>query len=289
MPIGPRIRANNVLGTIDDNPLATGAVIMNSALLANLPTVSSAHAVVTLDPLRQSGNPEIVIVTAHTASATTATITRGAYGTTARTHPQGTVWIHSPMNEDVVPILTSGTRPVDPYRGETIFETDTNRYVGRSTADVWQQSGLFFDPPHCRVYNNAAQSIANATDTTLAFNSESLDNDTMHDNVTLNSRVTIRTAGLYIINANIEWPTNGTGERTLYLFLNGTTVLPGYTAVPSTNIVDAVGQSTSCFYKFIAGDFIEVRVKQTSTAPLNINSVGIYTPSFSALWVGRGN
>lgn len=137
MPLGPRVRANNVLGTIDDNPLATGAVIMNSILLSNMPTVSSAHAVVTLDPLRQYGNPEIVIITAHSVSATNATITRGAYGTTARTHPQGTVWIHAPMNEDVVPILTSSTRPADPYRGEMIFETDTNTYTSRTMTDTW--------------------------------------------------------------------------------------------------------------------------------------------------------
>ena len=40
---------------------------MNSAGLANLGAVSSAHALVILDPLRTAGAPEMVIVTAHTA------------------------------------------------------------------------------------------------------------------------------------------------------------------------------------------------------------------------------
>lgn len=138
MPSGPRILANNVQGTTTDNPLLVGATTINSAGLANLPVVSSAHAVLVLDPLRVNGAPEIVVVTAHTASATSATITRGAYGTTARQHASGTVWVHAPTIDDVVRILTSATRPSDPYRGQLIFETDTNSFVARDTSDAWQ-------------------------------------------------------------------------------------------------------------------------------------------------------
>lgn len=139
MPVGTRVRGNNAQGITTDNPLAIGATTINSAGLANLPTVTAGnHAVLVLDPLRAAGAPEIVIVTAHTAAATSATITRGAYGTTARAHNSGTLWIHGATIDDVVQILTSGTRPSDPYRGQLIFETDTNSYVGRDTSDAWQ-------------------------------------------------------------------------------------------------------------------------------------------------------
>lgn len=138
MPSGPRIRTNNVFGTVTDNPLLVGATTMNSAGLTNLDAVSSAHALIILDPLRSAGAPEMVIVTAHTAAATSATITRGAYGTTARQHASGVLWVHAASIEDAIQILTSSTRPSDPYRGQLIFETDTNSFVARDTSDAWQ-------------------------------------------------------------------------------------------------------------------------------------------------------
>lgn len=141
MPSGPRIRTNNVFGTVSDNPLTNSATTLNSNGLADLAAVSSAHAVIVLDPLRAAGAPEIVLVTAHTGSATSATITRGAYGTSARQHAQGTLWVHAPTIDDVIRIVTSSTRPSDPYEGQLIYETDTNRYAGYDGA-AWLPGGL---------------------------------------------------------------------------------------------------------------------------------------------------
>lgn len=139
MPVGTRVRGNNAQGAVSDNPLGAAATTLNSAGLANLPTVTAGnHAVIILDPLRTAGAPEIVIVTVHTAAATAATVTRGAYGTTARSHVQNVAWVHAPTIDDVVQILTSATRPSDPYRGQLIFETDTNSFVARDTSDAWQ-------------------------------------------------------------------------------------------------------------------------------------------------------
>jgi len=137
MPSGPRIRTNNVYGTVDDNPLTNNATTLNSAGLADLAAVSSAHAVIILDPLRAAGAPEAVIVTAHTGSATSATITRGAYGTSARQHAAGTLWVHAPTIEDFIRIVTSSTRPSDPYEGQLVYETDTDSYKGYS-GSAWE-------------------------------------------------------------------------------------------------------------------------------------------------------
>jgi hypothetical protein len=137
MPAGSRIRANNVWGLTTDNPLLAGALLFNSGQLALLPAVVGNHAIVTLDPLRQFGEPEIIIVTAHTAAATVATITRGAYGTTPRAHPQGTFWSHALVTEDVISVVTSSTHPTDPYESQLIFETDTDYYMGYS-GSAWE-------------------------------------------------------------------------------------------------------------------------------------------------------
>ncbi len=129
MPTGQRIRANNVYGVTTDNPLAAGATTINSTQLVLLPGVTGgAHAVIVLDPKRVNGQPEIVIVTAHTGLATAATITRAAYGTIARSHPVGTVWAHVTVDEDYTEILSSTTRPLDPFEGQSIYEIDTKSH-----------------------------------------------------------------------------------------------------------------------------------------------------------------
>lgn len=136
MPTGSRVRANNVYGTISDNPLLVGATTFTSLGLNLLPAISGQHAVVVFDPKRVFGPPEIVVVTSHLAMGTTATITRGQYGTSARQHTAGTAWAHVPVGpDDYVAIVTSGTRPSDPYEGQFIFETDTNKLYGYGGVD----------------------------------------------------------------------------------------------------------------------------------------------------------
>lgn len=143
MPGGSRVRANNVYGTILDNPLLIGAVSYSSAGLSLLPAITSPneHAIVVLDPKRVFGAPEIVVITNHTAMGTTATITRAAYGTTARAHNVGTAWAHVPVGpDDYIAIVTSGTRPADPYLGQVIYETDTDTLTARGAGPVWQSA-----------------------------------------------------------------------------------------------------------------------------------------------------
>ena len=108
-----RVRYNSYSGTITDNPLLIGATTMTSAELASFPVVTATQYVpITLDPMGIGGRPEVVYITAHTASATTATILRGqeqAFGSSAaRQHLQGTRWSHGPTAYD----LTYGDNPM---------------------------------------------------------------------------------------------------------------------------------------------------------------------------------
>jgi hypothetical protein len=102
-----RIRTDGVFGTTTDNPLAAGGTTLNSAGLVNLAAVSSAEAIIILDPNRVSGAPEIVVVTAHTAAATSATIQRGQFGTVARQHAAGTEWVHGPIASNATSYATA--------------------------------------------------------------------------------------------------------------------------------------------------------------------------------------
>jgi hypothetical protein len=125
-----RIRSNNVFGSTTDDPLTNVATTLNSAGLANLAAVTGAdHALITLDPGRVAGAPEIVRVTAHTASATSATITRGQFGTAAREHLVGTAWEHAPVAH------TDQTAQVTDFPGEweDYTPSNTNVTVGNGT------------------------------------------------------------------------------------------------------------------------------------------------------------
>lgn len=94
----PVIYSNFRSGVVDNNPLLIGGTSLSSTALANFPTVTAPDtAWIVLDPEGTAGAPEIVQVTAHTASATTATIVRGQQtssgGGAARQHLQNTVWV----------------------------------------------------------------------------------------------------------------------------------------------------------------------------------------------------
>lgn len=131
-----RVRTNNVFGTTTDNPLTAGATTMNSAGLANLAAVSSAEAIIVLDPNRVNGAPEIVVVTAHTGSATSATIVRGQFGTSAREHPSGTEWVHGPITTNATTYVTAADDQGDfvPMNAwESYTPSNTNVTVGNGT------------------------------------------------------------------------------------------------------------------------------------------------------------
>lgn len=85
-------------GVLSADP-GSGGVTLNSGNFANLPAIVAPQTMrLALDPDGTAGAPEIAIVTAHTAFATSVTVTRGeetSYGAgVARAHAVDTVWRH---------------------------------------------------------------------------------------------------------------------------------------------------------------------------------------------------
>ena len=93
-------RHQNLLSGTLDATLLIGGLTMSSPALANMREILSGDTMaVVLDPEGTAGDPELVIVTAHAASGTTATITRSAESTAARQHNSGIEWAAVPTAE----------------------------------------------------------------------------------------------------------------------------------------------------------------------------------------------
>ncbi len=145
-----------------------------------------------------------------------------------------------------------------------------------ATAPEW------YTVPAARVYHSAGQSVANATYTILAFDSERFDTDAIHDNVTNNSRLTCKTAGKYLISGNISWDATASGDRELVIVLNSS---PNIAAV-RVNASSYCKQVVTTIYDLAVNDYVELYVMQTSGSPLLVVAAPPYSPEFMMVRVG---
>src|SRR5210317_377116 len=84
---------------------------LSSSEFSVLQVVASPDTMkIVLDPQGIAGDPEIVTVTTHTASATTVTVTRGG---NARSHSSSTRWVHAATASDFQRIGFEGVASFD--------------------------------------------------------------------------------------------------------------------------------------------------------------------------------
>ena len=173
------------------------------------------------------------------------------------------------------------------YTAPTTRSTGNLITAANWNTDLVDNIAFLANPPSCRVYNSAAISITTSgTAQALTFNSERYDTDTMHDTATNTGRITIKTAGLYVVFALVEFASNATGYRQAYIRLNGTTVIAAQSGPAATSLGTEL--NPTCIYKFAVNDYIEVLVAQLSGGALNVNAGGNFTPEFGATWCGLG-
>ena len=77
-------------------------------------------------------------------------------------------------------------------------------------------------PPICRVKRSGNLNYTGGTD--IAWNAEDYDTDSMHDNSTNNARITVTTAGVYLLTMSINLTFTGTLTRcSPFFMIDGTT------------------------------------------------------------------
>jgi hypothetical protein len=110
------------------------------------------------------------------------------------------------------------------------------------------------------------------------------DTDAIHDPETDATRLTARTAGLYVITASFEWEANPVGWRTAVLKVNGVTNVSfvQQLAVKGGDTVQAI----SAQYLMSVLDYVELVVQQNSGGPLELGGGPDIESNLSMSWVG---
>ncbi len=139
--------------------------------------------------------------------------------------------------------------------------------------------------PACAAYHNVVQSIPNATATAVLLNSEYYDTDDMHSTSTATSRITIATAGIYQLTANILFSNAGTGMRDLVFWKNGATTYRGSSTLNITASFFTNLNATTTM-SLAASDYIEAYVYHTQGTALEIRG-DINGVHVTATWLGQ--
>jgi len=123
-----------------------------------------------------------------------------------------------------------------------------------------------------KVLHSAVQNVASGSATTMAFDSEEYDTDTMHDTSTNNSRLTIKTAGKYIVWAVMGFQDDTTGVRVCRIDKGGVAIGGAQVRV---NAVTVSGQQTIIAITieddFVVDNYVELIAYQNSGSALYVD------------------
>ncbi|MCA1572362.1 MAG: hypothetical protein LC798_19080 [Chloroflexi bacterium] len=88
--------------------------------------------------------------------------------------------------------------------------------------DLRDNVSFLANPPACRVYHSTTQNVTTGGGgATLLCDTEDYDTAGMHSTSVNTQRITITTAGLYVITAAVKWSANATSFRVIDLYKNG--------------------------------------------------------------------
>lgn len=135
------------------------------------------------------------------------------------------------------------------------------------------------------VRRTANQIIANGTDTTPAWDTETYDEIGVWDPATP-GRFTIIEASLYVVTCNVKWEAAAAGSRGVYLRKNAAEIIANQTGAPAPTAGYTTSQQVFIYDKFVAGDFIEARVIQSSGGPLELRGGDAGAVRFSITKLG---
>lgn len=135
----------------------------------------------------------------------------------------------------------------------------------------------------CSLYKSAVQSIANDSSTTITWDLENYDTDSLHSTTTNTSRITIPTGkgGKWLFTGCMAFASNGTKVRRANLTVNGTT---SYAPIAQQATAATDGDSTHGTFAWplnlVAGDYVEMSAYQNSGGSLNFKTDSVFTATY---------
>lgn len=158
--------------------------------------------------------------------------------------------------------------------------------AAKLNTDLRDGLNFLLSPPLAVLRLSADITISNNSVTGVSWNSEAIDRDGGHDNVTNPTRYTAQTAGWYDVGIAIAWFTNTTGQRQIIIGGNVSAGLAGNVA-PGSASGTLTYMSAARTHFLNVGDYVYAEVWQNSGGSLNIWSNPGALTQLSAKWVSK--
>ena len=135
-----------------------------------------------------------------------------------------------------------------------------NPSTGTSPPAAWGDGvrdnlDALYNPPLGHVYKVAVQSVADATDTVLLFDTEYEDTDGLHSTVTNTGRFTAAKAGWYLALINVSWAASTVGRRRIALRKNGSATWYQNQDAPATSVT--TNQNVVQLFDLAVNDYVD--------------------------------
>lgn len=162
----------------------------------------------------------------------------------------------------IIALLTAKTNPTG---SDSIVIYD-------AAASLVKQVTLANLSQSARATKGSNQSINDSTWTSITFDTESFDTNTIHDTSSNTSRLTCKVAGKYIVTGCAGFDTNTTGMRAVRLLVNGGTSYNQQRQAPIASFETYA--SVSDIIDMAVNDYVELQGFQSSGGALNVMGAG---------------
>lgn len=162
--------------------------------------------------------------------------------------------------------------------------TVTDAGSGQATVTIPGGSGTFMG---CSLTKSASQSIATVSTVAVTFDGEDYDTNTLHDNVTDNTRITIPTGqgGYWMIGGGAMLENMVDGKDIIVRARkNGTTMLNVWNRLTAAAAAGAPGGTFSVVANLAAGDYVELMVYNGDTVSRDVRNTA---NGGTSLWAYR--
>ena len=120
------------------------------------------------------------------------------------------------------------------------------------------------------INRSTAQTVPNNTEVDVSFDVKKWDYDNMVDLTTYPTRLTCKTAGLYLLTGFLSYNANTTGRRVIGIKVNGSIYAVNISQMAVTDSGLGTNMGCSCLYFLNVNDYVTLISKQASGGNLDL-------------------